>query len=338
MSVKGTGPQLLREYSRGMRFRQIEVFHAVYTHGSISAAARALGVSQPSVSKTLRHAEDGLGFALFQLARGRLVPTDEAHALMHEAGDIFDRITSLQHTARNLSQAGGGHIRLGIVPSLALDVVPQAMAQFRREWPRVTFEVHTHHHDDLVQSLIERETDIAIAYTPPRHPRLTRSLLAEGELVVFFPDGAFADAGPRLALDQLADRDVIGVAATGPIGDVLTRAARDRGITYRESVSVQTFFIAARLAVARLSLAAYRPAAGVHRLLRHAGGPAAVEDRAPVPAHARRHARGDSRRPPIAFGYGCHKCCIFALRDPSIFCLASRRRHFPFRPATGGSG
>lgn len=248
MSVKGTGPQLLREYSRGMRFRQIEVFHAVYTHGSISAAARALGVSQPSVSKTLRHAEDGLGFSLFQLARGRLVPTDEAHALMHEAGDIFDRITSLQHTARNLSQAGGGHIRLGIVPSLALDVVPQAMAQFRREWPRVTFEVHTHHHDDLVQSLIERETDIAIAYTPPRHPRLTRSLLAEGELVVFFPNGAFADAGPRLALDQLADRDVIGVAATEPFAAVLTRAVRDRCITYRESVSDQPFFIAARLA------------------------------------------------------------------------------------------
>lgn len=248
MTAKTVGPRLLRAYSGGMRFRQIEVFHAVYTHGSISAAARALGVSQPSVSKTLRHAEDSLGFPLFQLARGRLVPTDEAHALMREAGDIFDRLTSLQHTARNLSQAGGGHIRLGIVPSLALDIVPQAMAQFRRQWPRVTFEVHTHHHDDLVQSLIERETDIAVAYTPPPHPRLTRSLLAEGELVVFFPTGAFGEIGARLPLRELADRDVIGVAATGPIGDVLTRAARTRGIAYRESVSVQTFFIAARLA------------------------------------------------------------------------------------------
>lgn len=231
-----------------MRFRQIEIFHAVYTHGSISAAARALGVSQPSVSKTLRHAEDSLGFTLFQIARGRLVPTDEAHALMREAGDVFERLESLQHTARNLSQAGGGHIRLGIVPSLALDIVPQAMAQFRREWPRVTFEVHTHHHDDLVRSLIERETDLAIAYTPPPHPRLTRTVLAEGELVVLFPTGAFGAVGPRLPLDLLADRDVIGVTATGPIGEVLTRAARERGISYRETVSVQTFFIAARLA------------------------------------------------------------------------------------------
>lgn len=231
-----------------MRFRQIEVFHAVYTHGSISAAARALGVSQPSASKTLRHAEDSLGFPLFQLARGRLIPTDEAHALIREAGDVFDRLASLQQTARNLSQVGGGHIRLGIVPSLALDVVPQAMAQFRRDWPRVTFEVHTHHHDDLVRSLIERETDIAIAYTPPPHPRLTRTQMTQGELVIFCPEGTFEDMTGRIPLRLLADRDLIGVAATGPIGDVLTCAAREAGITYREAVSVQTFFIAARLA------------------------------------------------------------------------------------------
>lgn len=231
-----------------MRFRQIEIFHAVYTHGSISAAARALGVSQPSVSKTLRHAEDSLGVTLFQLARGRLVPTDEAHALMREAGDVFDRLASLQQTARNLSQTGGGHIRLGIVPSLALDIVPQAMARFRREWPRVTFEVHTHHHDDLVRSLIERETDLAIAYTPPPHPRLTRTVLTEGELVVLFPTGTFGAVGPRLPIGLLADRDLIGVAATGPIGETVTRIARERGITFRETVSVQTFFIAARLA------------------------------------------------------------------------------------------
>lgn len=231
-----------------MRFRQLEVFHAVYLHGSISAAARALGVSQPSVSKTLHHAEDSLGIPLFQLSRGRLIPTDEAHALMREAGDLFERLDTLQQTARNLAQAGGGHIRLGIVPSIALDIVPQAMAQFRREWPRVTFEVHTHHHDDLVRSLIGREIDLAIAYTPPPHPRLTRQVLAEGELVVMFPDGMFAPTGPRFPLDLLADRDVIGVAATGPIGDVLTQAARERGLAFRETVSVQTFFIAARLA------------------------------------------------------------------------------------------
>ena len=47
-----------------MNLRHIEIFHAVYVNGSVSAAARALNVSQPSVSKMLRHAESLLGFQL----------------------------------------------------------------------------------------------------------------------------------------------------------------------------------------------------------------------------------------------------------------------------------
>jgi DNA-binding transcriptional LysR family regulator len=78
-----------------MRLRQIEVFHAVYANGSISAAARGLNVSQPAVSKVLRHTESQLGISLFNLVRGRLVPTDEAHALFREVDEVFSRISSL---------------------------------------------------------------------------------------------------------------------------------------------------------------------------------------------------------------------------------------------------
>ena len=58
-----------------MRLRQIEVFHAVYTSGSVTKAAAVLNVSQPSVSKVLAHAEQQLGYALFDRVRGKLVPT-----------------------------------------------------------------------------------------------------------------------------------------------------------------------------------------------------------------------------------------------------------------------
>jgi hypothetical protein len=62
-----------------MNLRHIEIFHAVYVNGSVSAAARALNASQPSVSKMLRHAETLLGFQLFQRTSGGLVPTEDAH-------------------------------------------------------------------------------------------------------------------------------------------------------------------------------------------------------------------------------------------------------------------
>ena len=65
-----------------MRLRQIEIFYHVYRVGTISGAAQALNVSQPSVSKVLRHAEDQIGFELFQRVNGRLEPTPAAHELL----------------------------------------------------------------------------------------------------------------------------------------------------------------------------------------------------------------------------------------------------------------
>ncbi|MEE3197511.1 MAG: LysR family transcriptional regulator, partial [Pseudomonadota bacterium] len=64
-----------------MRPRQIEVFNAVYSSGSVTRAAKILNVSQPSVSKVLAHAEQQLGYLLFERINRRLIPTPEAHVL-----------------------------------------------------------------------------------------------------------------------------------------------------------------------------------------------------------------------------------------------------------------
>ena len=230
-----------------MRLRHMEIFHAIYTTGSISAAARALRISQPSVSKTLRHAEDQIGFPLFQLVRGRLVATDEAHYLFREAGDVFDRLASLQQTAGNLRGSGAGHLRLAVVPSLGLNVTPRTIARFRKTHPNVTFEVQTLHHHDLVRSLHERRSDIAIAYDPPAHPRLTIQPIGSGELAILFRKGELPPGGPRLDLSVLQAEELIGVTASGPIGDLFAAAADSAGLSFREAVSVQTFYIAAAL-------------------------------------------------------------------------------------------
>ena len=87
-----------------MRFRQIEVFHAIYVSGSITGASRVLHVSQPSVSKTLQHTETQLGFALFRRLKGRLVPTEEANLLFREVDDVYQRVGSLKVTVKNIDR------------------------------------------------------------------------------------------------------------------------------------------------------------------------------------------------------------------------------------------
>lgn len=231
-----------------MRLRQIEIFHAVYTTGSISAAARALHVSQPSVSKVLHHTQHQLGFELFSLVRGRLVATDEAHALFIEVKDIFERVGSLRKAVANLrNSSGGGHIRLAVVPSLGLHVAPRAIAAFRRQHPQASFDVQTLHHDDVFQALYERECDIAIAYNPPHHPRMQRRTLDKAQLMLLFQNSELPEPGDVVPISRLEGRDMVGLASSGPVGDLFSGELELQGVKIREVVSNQTYYLAAAL-------------------------------------------------------------------------------------------
>ena len=230
-----------------MRLRQIEVFHAVYANGSISAAARSLNVSQPAVSKVLRHTETQLGLRLFDLVRGRLVPTDEAHALFREVDEVFARISSLQITANNLRNSGAGHLRIGVVPSLGLEIAPAAIAAFRIKFASVTFDIKTLHHDDVLRSLYERECDLAIGYDPPDHPRLKAKKLSVAGLYVVAKPGRFPSGTTTMEVSELSGLEIVSVNRSGPIGDLVETALEKAQVEMREIVSVNTYYIAAAL-------------------------------------------------------------------------------------------
>ena len=230
-----------------MNLRHIEIFHAVYVNGSVSAAARALNVSQPSVSKTLRHAESLLGFALFQRANGRLVPTEDAHVLFADVSEIQDRVYALRQAGRNLKRGDAGMLRLSTLPSLALHAIPTAVAQFRNAHERVRFDLQTVHHDDLVRKLYERETDLAIAYEVPPAAPVGHRLIGKGELVVLYRETDIPDAPPELELERLRGLRFISLAASGPMGHLLTQEQQRLNLELDEVVSVRTFYIASAL-------------------------------------------------------------------------------------------
>lgn len=230
-----------------MRLRQIEVFHAVYANGSISAASRALNVSQPAVSKVLRHTETQLGITLFELVRGRLVATDEAHALFREVDEVFGRIASLQATAANLRNSGAGHLRIGVVPSLGLEVAPAAIAAFRSSHPGVTFDIKTLHHSEVLRALYERDCDLAIAYDLPSQPRLLCRQLTTASLVLIARPGTFPAGTDALGIADLAGREVVSVSGSGPIGDRIEAALASAQVALQEIVSVSTYYVAAAL-------------------------------------------------------------------------------------------
>jgi len=237
-----------------VNLRHIEIFHAVYVNGTVSAAARALNVSQPSVSKTLRHAESLLGFELFQRTGGRLVATEDAHALFAEVAEIQDRVRALREAGRNLRAGAGATLRVSALPSLALGALPTAVSRFLVQHPEVRFDLQTVHHDDLLRKLYERETDVAIASEVPRGAAMGQSWLGEGELVLLYRDADLPDALPRVPLADLVGRRFITLAGSGPIGRLFTDELERLGLDLSEVATARTFYIAAALVRAGVGL------------------------------------------------------------------------------------
>ncbi len=227
-----------------MRLRHIEVFHAVYTTGTVSNAAKRLNVSQPSISKVLHHAEDQLGYPLFERVKGKLIPTNEAHALFGEVHKVYRQMRTLQAKSRNLRGGKSGHVRIAVMPALGLNILPLTIANFRRQYPEVTFDVQTRHYDDLVKSLNEHEDDIGLAFNPPQTEGIQEYDFGSGEFVCICNEGDFGKEGRKIRLEELEGKDVIGIKDSGPLAEILYSSLVDRGIDLESVVTVQTYYIA----------------------------------------------------------------------------------------------
>ncbi|MDZ3832297.1 MAG: LysR family transcriptional regulator [Sphingopyxis sp.] len=230
-----------------MKLRQIEIFHAVYLTGSVSAAARVLNISQPSVTKILHYAESSLGLTLFDRTRGRLVPTEDAHELFSEVAEIQKRVDLLQQASRNLRFGRGRTLRISVLPSLGLGAIPDAVSEFLAKHEGVSLELHTAHHDDMVRKLYERETDLVITYDVPATAPVAYKWLGKGEMVAVYRDGDIECDAARLPLSTFKGRRFITTVKSGPMGRLLSEELNRAGVVPQEVVSSQTYFVAVAL-------------------------------------------------------------------------------------------
>src|SRR5450830_133796 len=115
--------------------KQLEVFVHVVQLGSVTAAAQALGMSQPSVSKSLALIEQHMGFGLFERTGGRMQPTPEAREVYEEARRVMEDMAGFERLLERVRLYGVGQLRVCATPALAINVLPQAATQFRSAHP-----------------------------------------------------------------------------------------------------------------------------------------------------------------------------------------------------------
>jgi len=227
-----------------MKLRQIEIFNAIFTSGTISSAARDLNVAQPTVSKILKHTEDQLGFLLFQRSRGRLVATSEANVLYKETSGIYRQINKLKNTVENLKNPEHGKFRIVSVAALGLEVLPRVIQRYREKYKEAQFIYQTHHYNDLVKALFEYDKDLGFALNPPHKEGIKEITIGEGELVCIYQNGEFDQYPDRLTLKDIEGHDFISIEASGPLGNILTERMGFEESNFNSKIIAQTYFVA----------------------------------------------------------------------------------------------
>jgi LysR family carnitine catabolism transcriptional activator len=186
-----------------MDLRQVEQVLAVFEHGSVTAAARALHLAQPSVSETLRRTERELGTPLFHRVGRRLVPTSAGEAFVGPARQLLRDRDALTAEVSAIAGGHGGHLDVVCLPTLAAWPLAPLLAALRRDLPAMTVRVLEA--PDLASTTRHVATgaaELALGELPaPDGMDATR--IARQELLAVLPPGT--EAPERLTVRDLAD-------------------------------------------------------------------------------------------------------------------------------------
>lgn len=239
-----------------MRLRQIEVFYAVYSAGSISKAGELLGVSQPAVSKVLRHTEDTLGYSLFERTATGLVPTKEAADLFEGAAKVFSEVNRFRARAAIANLGGERPLRVALAPSIGLSAGPRAVAAFAKCHDKTSIEIETFHFEEAVNALRNEQTDIAIAYQPYPREGLRIIPITTASFVCVTPAGYWGDKSSKITAQDLIGEPLIYLNVDAPLGHLLSSHLENVSeMQQSQRIVVNTYYIAKMLVASGAGIA-----------------------------------------------------------------------------------
>lgn len=188
-------------------------FEAVLRTGSLSSAARTLGLTQPSVSRHIDALEKAIGRDLFVRSQRGLTPTAAALELKPYAEALAATSAALLRTAAGSAGAIGGTVRISASEVVGAELLPAMLARLRQRHPMLSFEISA---SNMVDDLLQRQADIAVRMVQP----VQQSLIARKMPAISIGLHARVDyldrQGIPTTLQDLAEHDLIGLDTETP--------------------------------------------------------------------------------------------------------------------------
>lgn len=251
-----------------MDMRDIQIFRAVMRAGTTSKAAVVLDISQPAVSQAIRRLESDAGLTLFDRVRNRLVPTQEADALLIEVDRCFAGFEQIEHRIRSLKSFGVGRMAVGSLPALGVGFMPRAIAAFDPAARNVQMSFQILSSREVMQQVVAGQLDFGLMADEIAVTGLEHSPFIELPGVIALTASHPLASRTVVTIEELVEQDFIALNPEDASRRRLESALNERGLALRARLETPYAFTVCELVLRGMGVGLIHPMSAVDYLPR----------------------------------------------------------------------
>jgi DNA-binding transcriptional LysR family regulator len=239
-----------------MELRHLIYFEAVARHQHVSRAAAELAVAQPAVSKQIHDLERELGgVALFERVGRNVRLTDAGVALLEHVRIILAQVEAARAEIRERVGLERGRVAIGAPPTVGIQMLPEALAEFNRRYPRLELVMREGGTQTMLGLLETGDVDLAVVTLPVARRGLRVATLFSEELVVVVPPAHPLAGRGAVAFAELAEEPFLLYPRGYGMRDKTLEACQQAGFTPRIVLDGGEMDMVLRLAETGLGIA-----------------------------------------------------------------------------------
>jgi DNA-binding transcriptional LysR family regulator len=240
--------------ARGIQLVQVEGFLEVARRGSVSRAAEALFVTQPTLTARLHSLERELGAPLFVRTPHGMRLTDAGRAWVPYAERALRALVDGRDVLQQVKSASAGHLMIGAAPAVSTYILPELLEKFVAAHPRVEVSVRTGHSEDVVDLVLRDEVQLGLGRAI-RHAELELLPFHTEELVlVCAPDHPFTKRR-SVPMEDVANERLIMFDLTSSYYEITQAAFLSAGVKLRGLMELDSIEAAKKMVERSLGVA-----------------------------------------------------------------------------------
>jgi DNA-binding transcriptional LysR family regulator len=170
-----------------MNFNQLRTFYFAVKYGNYSAAAEALYITQPAVTKQIQQLQATYGVKLLNRFGRKMVPTDTGEVLYDFADKIFQFENQAEESLRDFQQHKSGRLRIHASETFGAYYLPFIINLFRKKYPKIHISVNIFPNREIIENTVKLENDMGFISYPFEHKKLMVREILEDRLVLIVP-------------------------------------------------------------------------------------------------------------------------------------------------------